>query len=145
MRCLEEFRAFCDGADAVVAYNGVAHDFRLIDEEYARCTSPSLLKGSQAPRLIDALYLAQALWPIPPRQHRLKELLDRLGVDVEEMHWHDALDDSRMVVELLGTVHANSCRLSGETAPPDRLGRCRLRCLGTALHPGRQRAEACTP
>ena len=94
---LEEFRAFCVGADAVVAYNGVAHDFRLVDEEYERCQLPPLLKGPHAPCLVDALYLAQALWPIPPRQHRLRELLERLGLDVEEMHWHDSLDDSKMV------------------------------------------------
>ncbi|HZT54503.1 MAG TPA: exonuclease domain-containing protein, partial [Gaiellaceae bacterium] len=98
---LEEFRSFCAGADAVVAYNGVAHDFRLLEEEYARCGLPPLLSGGGAPRLVDGLYLAHALWPIPPRQHRLKELLERLEIDVEEMHWHDALDDSKMVVELL--------------------------------------------
>jgi len=98
---LEEFRAFCVGADAVVAYNGIAHDFRLIDEEYRRCGLPVLLEGPEAPRLVDALYLAQALWPIPPRQHRLKELLERLEVDVDDMSWHDALDDAKMVVELL--------------------------------------------
>lgn len=98
---LEEFRDFCAGADAVVAYNGVAHDFRLIDEEYARSELPALLKGAGAPRLVDALYLAQALWPIPPRQHRLLQLLERLEIDVEDMRWHDALDDSKMVVELL--------------------------------------------
>jgi RecQ family ATP-dependent DNA helicase len=98
---LEEFRAFCYGAEVVVAYNGVSHDFRLIDEEYERCELPALLKGPDAPRTVDALYLAQALWPIPPRQHRLKELLERLEIDVEEMRWHDALDDSKMVVELL--------------------------------------------
>ena len=101
IQVLEEFRAFCAGADAVVAYNGVAHDFRLIDEEYTRCGLPPLLAEAQAPRLVDGLYLAQALWPIPPRQHRLKELLERLDLNVEEMHWHDALDDSKMVVELL--------------------------------------------
>jgi RecQ family ATP-dependent DNA helicase len=98
---LREFRALCTGVDAVVAYNGVAHDFRLIDQEYERCDLQPLLKGSSAPRLVDALYLAQALWPIPPRQHRLKELLERLQISVEEMLWHDALDDSKMVVELL--------------------------------------------
>ncbi len=98
---LESFREFCAGADSVVAYNGVAHDFRLLEEELARCDRPSLFRGTGAPRLVDGLYLAQALWPIPPRQHRLKELLDRLQIDVEEMQWHDALDDSKMVVELL--------------------------------------------
>jgi len=64
---LEEFRAFCAGADAIVANNGVAHDFHLIDEEYARCDLEPLLTGPTAPRLVDALYLAQALsWRSPP-------------------------------------------------------------------------------
>lgn len=98
---LEEFRAFSAGCDAMVAYNGVAHDFRLLDEECKRCDLPPLLSGTQAPRLVDGLYLAQALWPIPPRQHRLKLLLERLEIDVEEMRWHNALDDAKMVVELL--------------------------------------------
>src|SRR5258708_37803381 len=98
---LEEFRDFCAGADTVVAYNGVGHDFRLIDEEYMRCGLDPLLKGARAPRLVDGLYLAQALWPIPPRQHRLLQLLKRLEIDVEEMQWHDALDDSKMVIELV--------------------------------------------
>jgi RecQ family ATP-dependent DNA helicase len=98
---LEEFRGFCAGADTVVAYNGVGHDFRLIDEEYMRCRLEPLLKGARAPRLVDGLYLAQALWPIPPRQHRLLQLLKRLEIDVEEMQWHNALDDSKMVIELL--------------------------------------------
>jgi ATP-dependent DNA helicase RecQ len=98
---LEQFRSFCDGADCVIAYNGVAHDFRLLDEEYRRCELEPLLSGPAAPRLVDGLYLAQALWPIPPRQHRLKQLLQRLEIDVEDMIWHDALDDSKMLVELL--------------------------------------------
>lgn len=98
---LEQFRGFCAGADVIVAYNGVGHDFRLIEEEFERCELPPLLKGPNAPRTVDALYLAQALWPIPPRQHRLKQLLERLEIDVEDMRWHDALDDSVMVVELL--------------------------------------------
>jgi ATP-dependent DNA helicase RecQ len=98
---LAEFRDFCAGADSIVAYNGVAHDFRLLEEELARCELPPLLTGPAAPRLVDALYLAQALWPIPPRQHRLLQLLQRLEIDVDEMVWHDARDDSRMVVELL--------------------------------------------
>jgi len=82
---LKRFREFCRGADSVVAYNGVAHDFRLLEEELARCELASLLSGPGAPRLVDGLYLAQALWPIPPRQHRLKQLLERLEIDVEEM------------------------------------------------------------
>ncbi len=82
---LEEFRAFSAGAEIVVAYNGIAHDFRLIEEEYARCELAPLLAGPQAPRRVDGLYLAQALWPIPPRQHRLKQPLERLEIDVEEI------------------------------------------------------------
>ncbi len=98
---LEEFRSFCAGAEAIVAYNGIAHDFRLIDGEYEHCELAPLLKSPSALHQVDALYLAQALWPIPPRQHRLKDLLKRLEIDTEEMRWHDALDDSKMVVELL--------------------------------------------
>src|SRR6266700_2908044 len=98
---LEEFRDFCAGADTVVAYNGVGHDFRLPEEEYIRCVLEPLLKGARAPRLVDGLYLAQALWPIPPHQHRLLQLLKRLEIDVEEMQWHDALDDSKMLIELV--------------------------------------------
>lgn len=101
---LEEFRAFCEGADALVAYNGVGHDFPLLALEYERARLAPLLDPVRqrfGPRLVDGLYLAQALWPIPPRQHRLKELLERLEVDIEEMQWHDALDDSKMVVLLL--------------------------------------------
>lgn len=52
---LEEFRDFCASADTVVAYNGVAHDFRLIDEEYGRCGLEPLLRGARAPRLVDGL------------------------------------------------------------------------------------------
>jgi RecQ family ATP-dependent DNA helicase len=98
---LGAFREFCSGAGAVVAYNGVAHDFRLIENEFGRCQLPGLLTGRDAPRPVDGLYLAQALWPIPPRQHRLGQLIERLELDVAEMSWHDALDDSRMLVELL--------------------------------------------
>jgi hypothetical protein len=98
---LDAFREFCSGATAVVAYNGVAHDFRLIENEYDRCQLRSLLAGPDAPRPVDGLYIAQALWPIPPRQHRLGQLIERLELDVAEMRWHDALDDSRMLVELL--------------------------------------------
>jgi ATP-dependent DNA helicase RecQ len=98
---LGAFREFCRGAGAVVAYNGVAHDFRLIENEYGRCQLPGLLTARDAPRPVDGLYLAQALWPIPPRRHRLGQLIERLELDVAEMSWHDALDDSRMLVELL--------------------------------------------
>lgn len=98
---LQDFCRFCSGADAVVAYNGVSHDFPLIEKELERCELPPLLKAPTSPRAVDALYLAHALWPIPPRQHSLYPLLQRLEVDAEEMQWHDALDDSKMVIKLL--------------------------------------------
>lgn len=51
---LGAFREFCSGAGAVVAYNGVAHDFRLIENEYGRCQLPGLLTARDAPRPVDA-------------------------------------------------------------------------------------------
>jgi RecQ family ATP-dependent DNA helicase len=98
---LEAFSEFCTGADAVVAYNGTGLDFPVIEKEMERCGLPPIFQGAEAPRRVDALYLAQALWPVPPRQHRLGQLLERLQLDVEDMQWHDALDDAKMVVELL--------------------------------------------
>lgn len=100
---LERLRTYCRGADVLVAYNGIAHDFPLLEREFERAGLPPLyeMRRRTRPRLVDGLYLAQALWPIPPRQHQLKQLLNRLEVDVEELSWHDALDDAKMLIELL--------------------------------------------
>jgi len=94
---LEEFRVFMRGADAIVAYNGVAHDFALIDEECERADVAPLV----GPERVDGLYLALALWPVPPRHHRLRVLFEHLRLGVEQFTWHEALDDSRMLAILL--------------------------------------------
>jgi RecQ family ATP-dependent DNA helicase len=100
---VEGLRRFCRGAEVLVAYNGMAHDFPLLEREYERAGIPPLfeMRRKTGPRLVDGLYLALALWPIPPRQHALKQLLDRLELDLEELVWHDALDDAKMLIELL--------------------------------------------
>lgn len=100
---LERFNHFCAEAEMLVAYNGTAHDFPLLEREYERAELKLLWDACRhlGPRLVDGLYLAQALWPIPPRQHRLAKLLERLGVKVEDLQWHDALDDAKMLVALL--------------------------------------------
>jgi ATP-dependent DNA helicase RecQ len=105
---LQALSEFCRGADVLAAYNGTAHDFPLLATEYERCNLRPFWdsKLASAPRLVDGLYLAQALWPIPPRQHRLRDLLERLAVKVDDLVWHDALDDAQMLVELMS--HAAS-------------------------------------
>jgi RecQ family ATP-dependent DNA helicase len=100
---LERLRRFCRDADVLVAFNGISHDFPLVEREYERAGLPPLfeMRRRTGPRLVDGLYLALTLWPIPPRQHALKQLLDRLELDLEELVWHDALDDAKMLIELL--------------------------------------------
>jgi hypothetical protein len=94
---LEDFRVFIEDADLVVAYNGTGVDFPLITEAFAREELPELDAG----RFVDAYYLALALWPTPPRQHRLRELAVRVNAKVERLKWHNALDDSVMLSQLL--------------------------------------------
>lgn len=94
---LENFRAFSDGADFLVAYNGTGVDFPLLT---AACQREGLAEF-YPDRFIDAYYLALALWPTPPRQHRLRDLTLRVGAKASRLQWHDALDDSIMLSSLL--------------------------------------------
>ena len=41
---LEALREMCAGADALVAYNGIAHDFPLIQLEFARAELPAIFE-----------------------------------------------------------------------------------------------------
>ena len=94
---IDAFLAYCAGATYLVAYNGTSLDFGVLDGLLAR-------HGRTLPggiRKVDGLYLAQALWPVPPNDHRLKRLLERLNIDVGEFFWHDARDDARMLTILL--------------------------------------------
>ncbi|MDP9357749.1 MAG: DEAD/DEAH box helicase [Chloroflexota bacterium] len=94
---LNTYAAFIRDADYVVAYNGTGLDFPLLDQAFASVELPR----PQHPRHVDALYLAYALWPVPPNNHRLADLLKRLDPDSDIRLWHDAAADCRMLVALL--------------------------------------------
>ncbi len=94
---LEDFRGFVGEADILVAYNGTGVDFPVLDEALRRAELPSL----ERIRYVDGYYLALALWPTPPRRHRLKDLADRVGAKSMRLQWHDALDDSILLSRLL--------------------------------------------
>jgi len=90
------FLDFCDGADYLVAYNGTILDFPLLDKELA-----ALGLAPPAARRVDGLYLALALWPLPPDQHRLRTIIERLAIEVDDGRWHDAEFDARALGLLL--------------------------------------------
>ena len=94
---LADFREFTAEADLLVAYNGTGVDFPLLRTAYKREGLPELDDGL----FVDGYYLALALWPTPPRQHRLRDLAMRVGAKASRLQWHNALDDSIMLSRLL--------------------------------------------
>jgi RecQ family ATP-dependent DNA helicase len=94
---LAELDAVLDGADMVVAYNGLELDFPLLDEERTRAGLPPL----SGVDLVDGLLLALSVWPNPPNNHRLAHLAARLHIDVERYTWHEALSDCRLLATLV--------------------------------------------
>ncbi|WP_433513813.1 DEAD/DEAH box helicase [Nonomuraea sp. CA-143628] len=92
---LTDLLAFLDGADAVVAYNGTDADFPMLADALAREGLPDL-PGYR----IDGYYLALALWPMAI-SHRLATLAEDLGVETEDLSWHDATDDAELLGRLL--------------------------------------------
>lgn len=98
---------YLDEADAIVAYNGRAFDFPLLDEALKRHL------GSAIPariRRVDGLYLSVSVWPVPPRRHALSRLInddrftdikERLAIDLTGLVAHNAAHDSLMLVDLL--------------------------------------------
>lgn len=94
---LAELDAVLDGADVVVAYNGLELDFPLLDEERERAGLPPL----SGVELVDGLVLALSVWPNPPNNHRLANLAERLNVRVERYTWHDALSDCRLLATVV--------------------------------------------
>lgn len=86
---LAELDAVLDGADVVVAYNGLELDFPLLDDERRRAGLP----GLSGVELVDGLLLAQSVWPNPPNSHRLRGLAERLELNVDGLMWHDAAGD----------------------------------------------------
>ncbi|QOV35565.1 DEAD/DEAH box helicase [Streptomyces ferrugineus] len=92
---LERIHEFCAHQDVLVAHNGTAADFPLLDEACAR-EGLSPLPGHR----VDSLYLAHCLWPLAA-SHRLAPLCDASGVDRSDLRWHDAADDAELLVRLL--------------------------------------------
>ena len=70
-------------------------------------------RAIDATRIVDGLYLAHALWPIPPGRHRLSQLIDRLRIDVGALQWHDAQDDAIALMLLLQAGAQSFSRLEG--------------------------------
>jgi Rad3-related DNA helicase len=92
---LEDFAGFCAGADALVAYNGTESDFVLLDDAFQRAD----VKPPEY-TLVDAYYLALALWP-NARTHRLSPLATDLDVAHDDLRWHDANDDCALLARVL--------------------------------------------
>jgi RecQ family ATP-dependent DNA helicase len=94
---LAELDDILEGADAMVAYNGLELDFPLLDGERRRA-GLAPLGGIE---LIDGLLLAYSIWPNPPNQHRLARLAERLEIDLTAYTWHEALSDCRLLAAVL--------------------------------------------
>ncbi len=94
---LAELDDVLDGADVVVAYNGLELDFPLLNEERERAGLPPL----SGVDLVDGLLLALSVWPNPPNNHRLAHLAERLAIDSERYTWHDALSDCRLLATVV--------------------------------------------
>ncbi|MFJ7212889.1 DEAD/DEAH box helicase [Amycolatopsis sp. NPDC098790] len=92
---LKEFAGFCEGADSLVAYNGTESDFVLLENAFRRAD----VKPPEH-TLVDAYYLALALWP-NTRTHRLSPLATDLGVSHSDLRWHDASDDCALLARVL--------------------------------------------
>jgi Rad3-related DNA helicase/DNA polymerase III epsilon subunit-like protein len=94
-------------ADAIVAYNGRKFDFPLLEdaiEAELRSRIPPHI------RRVDGLYLALAVWPVPPRRHALSVLINderfdeikrKLEIDLTGLEAHNAAADAQMLVDLM--------------------------------------------
>ncbi|WP_406002416.1 DEAD/DEAH box helicase [Streptomyces sp. NBC_00829] len=95
-----EFAAYVAGADVVVAYNGTGLDFPLVLEAATLAGRDDPLAGC---KLVDALYLAHAVWPAAS-SHRLHTLAELGGVPRFDLRAHNAADDAELLVRLLGAA-----------------------------------------
>ncbi|MEU0112774.1 helicase C-terminal domain-containing protein [Streptomyces bobili] len=92
---LEALRSYCAGAEIVIAHNGMAADFPLLDEECARA-GLAVLDTTRA----DSLYIAHVLRPTDT-SHRLADVADELATDRRGLALHDAVDDAELLARLL--------------------------------------------
>lgn len=95
---LKRFSEFAVDADLLVAHNGCVHDFPVLNQALKRVQLPPIDSSKQ----VDSYYLALTLWPTPPREHRLVDLIKRFQIDVGNWALHEALGDAnalRLLVE----------------------------------------------
>lgn len=88
---LGDFREWLGDVDALVAFNGTVADFRWLDAECSRAGLPAV--DGVLP--VDALYLAQAVWPWLD-SYRLGDVAVSAGAAVQDGRLHDALVDARV-------------------------------------------------
>ncbi|WP_225987355.1 DEAD/DEAH box helicase [Streptomyces spectabilis] len=93
---LSAFRDWLGDADVLVAFNGTVADFRWLDAECSRAGLPAV----DGVRRMDALYLAQAVWPWLD-SYRLGDVAASAGVAVQARRLHDALADARVTALLV--------------------------------------------
>lgn len=93
---LGDFRGWLGDADVLVAFNGMVADFTWIDAECVRAGLPAV----DGVRRVDALYVAQAVWPWLD-SYRLGEVAASVGVAVRGGGLHDALVDARVTALVL--------------------------------------------
>ncbi|MEW1603048.1 DEAD/DEAH box helicase [Streptomyces sp. NPDC093808] len=100
-----ELCAFITDADIVVAYNGTGLDFPIVSEavEAAGLEDPFT---SRRFHLVDALYLAHALWPTAP-SHRLQDMALQLGLLRTDSRAHTADGDASLLIRLLERAAAD--------------------------------------
>lgn len=100
---LAALQEYLGDADALVAYNGTDADFPMLADAFEREGMSGF--GGQ---LIDAYYLALAVWPTAP-SHRLARLAEHVGADTKDLEWHDAADDC---VQLSRVLDAAAARIA---------------------------------
>lgn len=88
---LGDFREWLGDADALVAFNGTVADFRWLDAECSRAGLPAV----DGVLRVDALYLAQAVWPWLD-SYRLGDVAASAGVAAQAGQLHEALVDARV-------------------------------------------------
>jgi RecQ family ATP-dependent DNA helicase len=130
---LADLLEFIDDADALVAYNGRAFDFDLLDNALKAAFGHPLPRHIKQ---IDGLYLALAVWPVPPRDHALSRLINReqfdqikrdLEIDLTGLVAHNAADDCEMLIDLMRFAAAEV-----ETWPDDK--QALVRSVGARSH-----------
>lgn len=100
-----ELCAFITDADTVVAYNGTGSDFPIVSEAVKAAGFEDPL-ASRRFHLVDALYLAHALWPTAP-SHRLQDLARELGLVRTDLRAHTADGDATLLIRLLERAAAD--------------------------------------